>query len=489
MAFFACYNTLKGLIIMKPNFLFKPTYSYRSLPDVFYENTKPMRFNDATFLCYNHALSDALDINSKFFNTKEGLEFLLGQHESLTPLSMAYAGHQYGNFTILGDGRAHLITELIKDDIVYDIHLKGSGVTPYSRGFDGRATLRSALLEYLMSHALDALNIPTTKTLAVIKTGDQINRIGLREAAVLVRVAKSHLRVGTFEYAVYKDSDVYLKPLVDYAIKRHDKDLNDQDNRYLKWYKRIIKRQAELVAKWQSIGFVHGVMNTDNMTISGETIDFGPCAFIDTYDLKSVYSSIDHYGRYAYGNQPYIASWNLAKLGQMILPLIDIDKTRAVKAVSEALETFSNVFESHYYNLMTSKIGIETIDDASINLVDTLLGLMEKYKLDYTNTFIELTDTKTLSLSNQETTLWLSKWTQRLKKEANPYQRMQAMNPFIIPRNDHVKTILDQASETGDLTDFNTYLSYLKNPFERSIPDVYRHPTEENESFVTYCGT
>lgn len=476
---------------MKPIDPIKPHYTYRNLPDVFFKDQNPIFFNHASFSLFNDDLSTRLNLDKEALKTTDGLKFLLGQHDSLRPLSMAYAGHQYGNFTILGDGRAHLITEHYHEGTYYDIHLKGSGPTPYSRGFDGRATLRSALLEYLMSTALNALNIPTTETLAVIKTGDQINRIGLQDAAVLVRVAQSHLRVGTFEYAVYKDSDTYLKPLIDYAMKRHDKDLLDSKDNIILWYKRVIKRQAELVAKWQSVGFVHGVMNTDNMTISGETIDFGPCAFIDDYDLKSVYSSIDTYGRYAFGNQPYIASWNLAKLGQMILPLVSEDKPTAIKRIQEALDDFSVHFESHFYHLMTDKIGIEKVDKTSVSLVDQLLSLMEKLKLDYTETFLHLTyeDNRYMTINDRDFFIWKNQWLNRLKSEEDPIKRMQKANPIIIPRNILVKEILDEAVNKNDLTHLITYINHLKNPFNPLIPKRYRKPKTSKEAFVTYCGT
>jgi uncharacterized protein YdiU (UPF0061 family) len=476
---------------MSHTYKFNPRYTYRTLPNIFYHNTQPLVFNQPSYILFNDDLADALSLSSDTLKTQSGLSFLLGNHESLTPLSMAYAGHQYGNFTILGDGRAHLVMEHQTKDTLVDIHLKGSGPSPYSRGFDGRSTLRSALLEYLMSHALDALNIPTTKALAVIKTGDQINRIGLKDAGILVRVAKSHLRVGTFEYAVYKDPKQYVKPLVDYAIKRHDPDLMHQKNIYITWYQRVVKRQAELIAKWQSVGFVHGVMNTDNMTISGETIDFGPCAFIDNYNLNSVYSSIDTNGRYAYGNQRYMAYWNLSKLGQMILPLITSSSDASQDDIKTILTQFSHYFERHYYDLMAQKLGFYMADTTTISLTDDLLNMMAKYALDYTETFVQLTyhDNPDFFPKQQPFNAWKAQWEAYLKKTKQPNTLMTKVNPVIIPRNHIVKALLDDASTSQDMTHFNTFLSYLKNPYDITIPKKFRQPNPSPDAFVTYCGT
>lgn len=472
-------------------YTFNPRYTYRELPDIFYHNTRPLYFEHPSYLLFNDEVAASLKLSRDVLKTKAGLNFILGNDQTLKPISMAYAGHQYGQFTVLGDGRAHLVMEHQIKDALIDIHLKGSGPTPYSRGFDGRATLRSALLEYLMSHALDALNIPTTKALAVIKTGDQINRIGMKDAGILVRVAQSHLRVGTFEYAVYKDSDQYLKPLVEYAIKRHDKDLINQKDAVITWYDRVIKRQAELVAKWQAVGFVHGVMNTDNMAISGETIDFGPCAFIDTYNLNHVYSSIDAHGRYAYGNQPYMASWNLGKLGQMILPLVDSTKLGAIKKVKDALGRFTHYYDHHYYTLMAHKIGIQSYDSTTIKLIDDLLNIMNTHHLDYTETFVQLTYQDNPDFFPNEVAFnnWKHIWQDQFKDSHTSLELMKRVNPVIIPRNHIVKTVLDEASETLDLERFTQLLRYLKHPYDITVPKVFRASNKSKEPFVTYCGT
>ena len=479
---------------MKTFYGFNIHDSYRTLPKVFYHDQHPLVFENPSMILMNERLAKDLNLDINFLKTKMATQFLLGNTSNtlIRPLSMAYAGHQYGQFTILGDGRAHLLLEHLSDKGLYDLHLKGSGPTSFSRGFDGRATLRSALLEYLMSEAMVALNIPTTQSLAVIKTGDQINRIGLQDAAVLVRVAQSHLRVGTFEYAIYKKDHTALKALADYAIKRHDDDLIENDVRYLLWYKRVIQRQAKLIAHWQSVGFVHGVMNTDNMTISGETIDYGPCAFINQYDLSAVYSSIDTYGRYAYGNQPYIGSWNLATLGQMILPLIDENHQTAIKQVQDALGEFGHYFEQYYYSLMAKKLGFNTVDEPTINLIDQLLKLMADDKADYTETFVALTYQNYPKNSLFESTpfkAWETKWQSLLDKSAEGFILMRQTNPVVIPRNHLVKDALDKATENNDLKDYAALLEMLKNPFNLQVPEIYRRVPKDEKPFITYCGT
>ncbi len=479
---------------MTKTYGFNIQHTYRNLPKIFFSEQKPYVFSNASFKLFNADLANNLNLNKSTLQTNEGVQFLLGNTSNafIKPLSMAYAGHQYEHFNILGDGRAHLLLEHLSNHQIYDIHLKGSGQTAFSRGFDGRATMRSALLEYLMSEAMHAMNIPTTRSLAVIHTGDKINRIGLQDAAVLVRVAKSHLRVGTFEYAVYKEDPSALKALTDYAIKRHDSDLEKTTNPYLSWYKRIIKRQAKLIAQWQTVGFVHGVMNTDNTTISGETIDYGPCAFIDQYDLKAVYSSIDTKGRYAYGNQPYIGSWNLAKLGQMMLPLINDNHDKAIKAVQEALGAYGHIFENYYYSMMANKLGISKPIKSDHSLIETLLKLMETHSADYTETLTSLTfqNYPKNSLFNADAfKAWERLWQDRIKKEATPYTLMKRHNPVIIPRNHLVKQALDKAVNENDFEPYNALLTALSTPFNAHSPDIYRKAPETPAPFVTYCGT
>ncbi len=404
---------------------------------------------------------------------------------------MAYAGHQYGHFTILGDGRACLLGEHVHHNNRYDIHLKGSGPTKYARGFDGKATLRSALLEYLFSEAMHALGVKTSRSLAVIKTHEKIKRMGEEDAAILVRMAKSHIRVGTFEYAAYKKDYMALKAITDYAIERHDSNLVNDPYKTTKWYASLVKRQAQLVAKWQSVGFVHGVMNTDNTTISGETIDYGPCAFIDRYDLKSVYSSIDVYGRYAFGQQPYIMSWNLAKLGEAILPLIHDDKSVAIEKVQAILKTFGNHFEEAYYHLMGYKLGVSKLKNNDKRLIDDLLKYMAEYKVDYTHFFYALSYGIEMDiLKNPKFQTWHRAFLKRIKDEKEPLKTMKKHNPLIIPRNHLVKKALDEAAYQDNFELFNELLKALQNPFnENMVAKKFITPPEATYNHITYCGT
>lgn len=469
-------------------------HTYQDLPPIFYSLQKPLKFANPSYIKFNALLASELGLDKNALDSSKGIQFLLGNTSQLNPnlTSMAYAGHQYGQFNTLGDGRAHLLFEHKNQTALYDIQLKGSGPTVYSRGFDGRLTLRSALLEYLMSEALHALKIPTTRSLAVIKTGDFIKRMGKEDGAVLLRVSKSHLRVGTFEYAVNKKDNAALKALTDYAIKRHDSDLINTDDGYLKWFKRVIERQAKLIAKWQSVGFVHGVMNTDNMLISGETIDFGPCAFIDTYNLDTVFSSIDTLSRYAYGKQPFIGSWNLAVLGQMMIPLINETHSKPIDKIQAALKQYGDIFEAHYYKILGNKIGIHTLKENDIPFIDELLTLMETYHADYTNTWISLSEKQfpNTDLYKSEAFLsWFKQWKSRIQQEKNPLELMKKTNPQVIPRNHLVKNALDKAAYHHDFKDYNALLHVLKNPFNTNVSTYFQTPPTTDEKFITYCGT
>ena len=472
---------------------FNINYAYLQLNNHFYSESVPLNFKSPSYKLFNHSLAKELSL-SQTLHSQNGLNFLLNPktHGLKSPVALAYSGHQFANYTLLGDGRAHLLFEHALKNDLYDIQLKGSGPTIYSRGFDGRLTLRSALLEYLMSEALHHLNIPTTRSLAVIKTNDHVKRATLEDGALLLRVAKSHLRFGTFEYAYNHPDKTLLKQLVNYAINRHDKDLLNTEENYIKWFKRVIKRQALLIAKWQSIGFVHGVMNTDNALISGETIDYGPCAFIDTYNLQSVYSSVDTLSRYAYGQQPYIGSWNLATLGKGLVSLINENTNQPINAIQNALSEYGTIFEQHYYQLMAKKIGIEHPNDSDISLIDELLHMMAHYKQDYTNTFMHLTLQQykdTPFYQSRAFAKWYEEWNARLKKENNPYNRMQENNPFVIPRNHIVKKALDQAAYQDDFKAFNTLLKLVKNPYNQHKAPKYQTPPSNDEEVTTYCGT
>ncbi len=428
------------------------TNTYKSLPKEFYSDIHSSYEYDPEIILQNDDVMDLLSIDEIDKN------FLVGNKGGY---AQAYAGHQFGHLTMLGDGRALVLGEVNG----FDIQLKGSGPTPYSRGGDGRATLYSVLREYLISEALHSLGVPTTRSLAVIKTGLPVQREEMHQGALLVRVAKSHIRVGTFEYAA---SIQKVKELADYTIKRHYPDSID----YVDFYKKVVTRQAKLIAKWMAIGFVHGVMNTDNMLISGESIDYGPCAFMNEYSTETVFSSIDKGGRYKYGNQPYIGSWNLARFAETLLPLFSSESTKSLDLANEGLKLFQEKYEEEFLRLMYQKIGVK-----SEKLLDELLGLLETNHLDYTNTFISLSQNKDVAgLRN-----WQTEW-----RKLNPdFELMKSVSPIIIPRNNIVEETLREVCITGDLEMFNLLLKHLKNPYE-DAPEEWRRP---GKHITTYCGT
>ena len=361
--------------------------SYLELPQIFFSKTKPNKFNDLKIILQNEKLVEKLSINKNEFN-----DLLL---KSITNnnncFSQAYAGHQFGHFTILGDGRATLLGEHInRENKRFDIQLKGSGKTPYSRNGDGKGTLKSMLREYIVSEAMHNLNIKTTRSLAVLKTGEKIIRNGFEEGGILVRVAKSHIRVGTFQLAALSEESGNIEALVNYSIKRLHPEIYDHKDRYLKFYKTIVENQINLMIEWQRVGFIHGVMNTDNMALSGETIDYGPCAFLDEYNPKKVFSSIDQNGRYAFNNQPKIALWNLARFAETILHLIDKDQSLAIKKIENVLKSFEKKYHESWLEMMKNKLQINNHSENDEKLITELLDLMHVFKLDFTNTFIEI---------------------------------------------------------------------------------------------------
>src|SRR5690625_2787683 len=368
-------------------------HSYTELPSLFYSLQHPEPVHEPKLVKLNASLADALGLDVQAL-TVYAAHIFSGNElpDQAKPLAQAYAGHQFGSFTMLGDGRAILFGEQITPQGErFDISFKGSGRTPYSRGGDGRAVLGPMLREYMISEAMHGLRIPTTRSLAVVTTGEQVYREAAESGAVLTRVARSHLRVGTFQYAANCGSIADLRTLTDYALTRHDSVPEATDERALHLLRQVMKRQASLVAQWQLVGFIHGVMNTDNMTISGETIDYGPCAFMDTYDPATVFSSIDRNGRYAYGNQPQIAAWNLARFAESLLPILHTEETQAIKLAEEALKHFPDLFHQAWYEGMRAKLGLFHEEPEDQQLIHTLLKAMEEAKADYTNTFRALT--------------------------------------------------------------------------------------------------
>lgn len=473
--------------------------SYARLPQLFFSSNKPTTVSSPKLIILNNRLAVSLGLNVEALQSEDGIAVLAGNQipEGAAPLAQAYAGHQFGHFNMLGDGRAVLLGEQIPPQGErIDIQLKGSGRTPYSRGGDGRAALGPMLREYIISEAMHALGIPTTRSLAVVTTGESIIRETDLPGAILTRVAASHLRVGTFQYAAKWGTVEDLRILADYTLERHFPNIEADESRYLSLLQEVIKRQAELIAKWQLVGFIHGVMNTDNMTISGETIDYGPCAFMDAYDPETVFSSIDIQGRYAYGNQPNIAGWNLARFAETLLPLLHENQEQAVKLAQDKISDFPELFHSNWLAGMRTKLGIfneETNDEALIN---GLLSIMKKYRADYTNTFRALTfDTPdTVLFGTPEFTQWHDLWQARLGRQqeskASSNQLMQNSNPALIPRNHRVEEALEAAVERGDYSVMKRLLDVLSNPYAHSAEQAeYSTLPASATPYRTYCGT
>lgn len=475
--------------------------SYARLPKSFFSSLSltPVRSPKLTIL--NHSLATSLGLNAKELESDEGVAVLAGNRipEGAFPLAQAYAGHQFGHFNRLGDGRALLLGEQITPlDERFDIHLKGSGRTPYSRRGDGRAALGPMLREYIISEAMHALGIATTRSLAVVTTGESIIRETELPGAILVRVAASHLRVGTFQYAAQWGTVEELQTLADYTLDRHYPGGDAAENRYLFLLEEVIKRQASLIAKWQLVGFIHGVMNTDNMTISGETIDYGPCAFMDTYDLETVFSSIDIQGRYAYGNQPYIGGWNLARFAETLLPLLHSDYAKSMEMAQNAILNFNELYQSNWLAGMRAKLGIfnEEVQDKSF--IEDLLTIMQKYHADYTNTFRALTFNKLEDMGlfgTPEFAEWHERWQERLSRQeeskASSHILMRKNNPAVIPRNHRVEEALKAAVEHGDYSVMERLLNVLSNPYAHS-PEQEEYaalPEPSSCPYRTYCGT
>lgn len=463
--------------------------SYTQLPPVFYAFIDENPVQNPRWLIRNDQLARELGVE-----LDDALTMLAGnEFGDLEVIAQSYAGHQFGHFTMLGDGRAVLLGELEVDGKLIDVVLKGSGRTPYSRGGDGRAAVGPMLREFLMSEAMHALGVPTTRSLAVVTTGETVRRERPLEGAILTRIASSHLRVGTFEFAAHYTDDV--QALADYAIERHYPEIKDSPNKYRFFLAKVVTVQANLIAKWQQIGFVHGVMNTDNTTISGETIDYGPCAFIDTYSLDAVFSSIDTNGRYAFGNQPNIAIWNVTRLAESLLPLLSNDHEEAVTIAKEELDKFAVQFYEQFFKGMLLKIGITDRVEGDEELVKELLTLMEASKADYTNTFRALSEGRMLQWMEQDDAFldWHTKWTTRLGEAGfsldEAFGVMQSVNPAIIPRNYYVDEAIRYA-ELGNMTKFNTLLKALQSPYTVDDADVrLTTPPDDCGPFVTYCGT
>jgi len=480
---------------MKIDYQIKDTNknSYLTLPGILYSKQMPTPVKAPKLIIYNDGLAKLLGIND-YINSSNAASILAGNTmlEESVPIAQSYAGHQFGHFTILGDGRAILIGEHITADLErIDIQLKGSGITPYSRRGDGRATLSSMLREYIISEAMAALHVKTTRSLAVVATGERVIREQIQDGAVLTRLSKGHIRVGTFQFAALKDTET-VKALADYTYKRFYPEINST-NPYITLLDKVVDAQAELIAKWQHIGFIHGVMNTDNVSIAGETIDYGPCAFMDTYHPNTVFSSIDLQGRYDYKNQPVIAQWNLARFAETLLPLLHEDQDKAIKIAESSIEYFTELYEAYWLTGMRKKIGLFTEEPTDRILIEELLNHMASEKLDFTNTFINL---MTPDYKSQLSTIdeWLNKWHDRLNRQLESFEEsvdlMKSVNPYVIPRNHQVESALEDAVR-GDMTTFHSLLKVLKSPFEHdlSYKQYTLPPGPSKEVYKTYCGT
>ncbi len=489
--------------------MFQFDNTYARLPERFYAAVYPEPVEDPVLLKFNEALARELGIDADLGDPKRLAAILAGNvvPQGAAPIAMAYAGHQFGSFVPqLGDGRAILIGEVLDQDSVRrDIQLKGSGPTPFSRRGDGRAALGPVLREYIISEAMNALAIPATRALAAIATGEPVYRETALPGAIFVRVASSHVRIGTFQYFAARGDLDGLRTLADYVIERHYPHLKGDKNPYRELLATVTVKQASLVARWMGVGFVHGVMNTDNMTLSGETIDFGPCAFLDEYDPMKVFSSIDAGGRYAYRNQPGIAQWNIARLAECLLPLIDEDKDKAVVAANEVVTQFGRHFEGEWLSVFCRKLGFEMPRAGDTDLIQALLALMQEAGADFTLTFRRLCGAmmpkgEEIFLSsfgseceiNDKASKWLERWHQRLESEApeKAEYRMRSVNPAIIPRNHQVEAAIAVAND-GDLGKFELLLQAVANPYEdRPEFDAYTIPPEPDERVLrTFCGT
>ncbi len=492
---------------MSPPNTFTFDNSYATELEGFYAPCRGEQAPEPKIVQLNRELAAELLLDADALETEIGASIFAGSEapEGAAPLAQAYAGHQFGGFSPqLGDGRALLIGELIdRHGMRRDLHLKGSGRTPFSRRGDGKAVLGPVLREYVIGEAMHTLGVSTTRALAAVTTGEQIMREGLEPGAVLARVASSHLRVGTFQYFAAREETEKVRQLADYAIRRHFPELEDASDRYLGLFRGVRDRQASLVAHWLSVGFVHGVMNTDNMAISGETLDYGPCAFIDRYDPKAVFSSIDSHGRYAYGNQPAIAQWNLARLVETLLPLIDPDDSeRAIQLATAELEAFPSIYQGHWLERMSAKLGLGHAGEGDLDLAKDLLDAMDGQHVDFTMMFRRLADglrgdvEPARAIFDDQAVLdpWLKRWFARMALEdGTAGERAAAMdrvNPVYIPRNHLVQAALDAATN-GDLEPFEKLLAVLQRPFERreGLAEYEDRAPEDFGPYVTFCGT
>ena len=472
--------------------------TYSKLSKTFREEIKPTPVHDPNLVILNEELAKDLNLDFSKIDNKDLAKLFSGNvlPNDTNTIAQAYAGHQFGHFTMLGDGRAVLLGEhLVNNTKRFDIQFKGSGRTSFSRNGDGRAVLGPMLREYIISEAIHALNIPTTRSLAVVSTGEKVVRENLLPGAILTRVASSHIRVGTFQYIAAKQNIDDLTTLVDYTIERHYPEIQSSNNKALDLLSLVMEKQCQLVINWMRVGFIHGVMNTDNMTLSGETIDYGPCAFMDHYDPKTVFSSIDKFGRYSFSNQPPITKWNLARLAECLIPLIDKNEDQAIKIATEIIDNFQNIYEIKWLNMMRDKLGLFGEDKNDLELINNLFNWMQSNKADYTNTFCYLMNISSIQdqiYKDKDFIDWSKNWGERILinggSKENSLELMKKNNPIVIPRNHKVEEVLE-AANNNDLKPMYELLSILKKPYTKQINIEKFQTPSNNQNYQTFCGT
>ena len=473
--------------------------TYYRLSDIFKEDIKPIPVKKPELVLINKTLAENLNLNFSNLDNQELSELFSGNSlpKGSNSIAQAYAGHQFGHFTMLGDGRAVLIGEhLSKDNKRYDIQFKGSGKTAFSRNGDGRAALGPMLREYVISEAMNGLGIPTTRSLAVVKTGEDVIRETSLPGAILTRIASSHIRVGTFQYIAARQKKDEIEVLLNYVIDRHYPDIKNSKNKAAELLSIVLEKQINLVVNWMRVGFIHGVMNTDNMSISGETIDYGPCAFMDTYDPKTVFSSIDQMGRYAYFNQPVITKWNLSRFAECLIPLIDKNQEKAIELATEIINSFEKKYEEKWLNMMRDKLGLFGMDEKDKFLILDLLTWMHQKKIDYTNIFCHLMNEnikEDKDYEDEDFKNWKKRWNERLKTNNNTPEKslklMRSANPIVIPRNHKVEEALE-AAEKNNFKPITRLVEILKDPYSQQKNIInYQIPSNSEKKYQTFCGT